>query len=279
MSPSDTTDAHLFAFVEARLRSGVEPSELKRLLRTQGITDDGIRRVMGPAYDGRRPSAAADHVALAALPLTMAIHPDIIRVPTSKAQIYSWKNFLSHQECERIIKLTDQCLRQSTTVDVFGDPKMRTSRTSDIGILDHPDVRQVDDRIVAGLGLHWSYSEPTQAQRYDLGQEFKPHHDYFVPGTHEHKVYCQLLGQRTWTFMVYLNDVDEGGGTRFRKIDRIFQPQRGKALIWNNLNPDGSINPNTQHQGMKVRAGVKYVITKWFRERGWGDMFLAQPPP
>ena len=34
--------------------------------------------------------------------------------------------------------------------------------------------------------------------------------------------------------------------------------------------PDGSVNPSTIHQGMKVRAGVKYVITKWFRERPWG---------
>ncbi|HEX7694798.1 MAG TPA: oxygenase, partial [Sphingomonas sp.] len=34
--------------------------------------------------------------------------------------------------------------------------------------------------------------------------------------------------------------------------------------------PDGSPNPSTIHQGMKVRAGTKYVITKWFRERPWG---------
>lgn len=155
---------------------------------------------------------------------------------------------------------------------------MRTSRTSDIGQLDSPDVRRIDDRIAEGLGIHWSYSESIQAQRYDVGQEFKPHHDYFAPGTLDYKAYCQFMGQRTWTFMVYLNDVEQGGGTRFRKLDRIFVPQQGKALIWNNLNADGSVNPDTIHQGLKVRAGVKYIITKWFRERGWGEMFRSPEP-
>jgi prolyl 4-hydroxylase len=36
----------------------------------------------------------------------------------------------------------------------------------------------------------------------------------------------------------------------------------------NNLLPDGRPNPATLHQGMKVRKGTKYVLTKWFRQRG-----------
>jgi prolyl 4-hydroxylase len=31
--------------------------------------------------------------------------------------------------------------------------------------------------------------------------------------------------------------------------------------------PDNRPNPSTLHQGMKVRGGTKYVLTKWFRER------------
>jgi prolyl 4-hydroxylase len=76
--------------------------------------------------------------------------------------------------------------------------------------------------------------------------------------------------------MIYLNDVEEGGGTRFRRLEKTIMPEKGKAVVWNNLNSDGSVNPYTIHHGMKVRAGVKYVITKWFRERGWGDMFPAE---
>ena len=70
--------------------------------------------------------------------------------------------------------------------------------------------------------------------------------------------------------MIYLNDVEAGGGTRFGVPKKIVQPETGKLLAWNNRRPDGRPNPNTLHHGMKVRKGVKYVITKWYRERPWG---------
>ena len=45
------------------------------------------------------------------------------------------------------------------------------------------------------------------------------------------------------------------------------QPEAGKLLCWNNLLGDGRTNPDTLHQGTKVRKGTKYVITKWYREK------------
>jgi prolyl 4-hydroxylase len=70
--------------------------------------------------------------------------------------------------------------------------------------------------------------------------------------------------------MIYLNAPDDGGATRFRRLGKIVQPETGKLLAWNNLTPAGQPNYETLHAGMKVRRGVKYVITKWFRERPWG---------
>ena len=54
--------------------------------------------------------------------------------------------------------------------------------------------------------------------------------------------------------------------SRFKTIGKTIQPELGKLLAWNNLLPDGSPNDATLHQGMKVRRGAKYIITKWFRE-------------
>lgn len=65
--------------------------------------------------------------------------------------------------------------------------------------------------------------------------------------------------------MVYLNTVPEGGETLFNRIGRRFSPAPGLALCWNNLGPDGTPNPHTMHEALPVRAGRKYVITKWFR--------------
>jgi len=32
---------------------------------------------------------------------------------------------------------------------------------------------------------------------------------------------------------------------------------------------NGELNDFSLHQGMPVEAGVKYVLTKWYRERPW----------
>jgi prolyl 4-hydroxylase len=128
-------------------------------------------------------------------------------------------------------------------------------------------VASVDRRIADLLGLDLGASEPLQGQRYAPGQEFKPHTDTFEPGGYDYYVHTADSGQRTWTAMVYLNVPDDGGATRFKTIGKTIQPETGKLVTWNNLLPDGTPNPATLHQGMKVRRGVKYIITKWFRER------------
>ncbi len=78
--------------------------------------------------------------------------------------------------------------------------------------------------------------------------------------------------------MVYLNDVEAGGETRFFAIDHAFGPVKGTAVIWNNLHADGTVNPDTLHAGMPVLAGHKIIITKWFRERGLGPMRYEDAP-
>ncbi len=117
------------------------------------------------------------------------------------------------------------------------------------------------------LGLPPENGEPIQGQRYSPGQEFKPHTDTFEPGGYDFYVHTARGGQRTWTAMVYLNEPEDGGATRFKAIGKTIQPEVGKLLVWNNLLANGEPNPATIHHGMKVRRGTKYVLTKWFRER------------
>jgi prolyl 4-hydroxylase len=128
-------------------------------------------------------------------------------------------------------------------------------------------VAEVDRKIAALLGLELPASEPLQGQRYAPGQEFKPHTDTFEPGGYDYHVHTAETGQRTWTAMVYLNAPEDGGATRFKAIGKTIQPETGKLVAWNNLAPDGQPNAATMHQGTKVRRGVKYIVTKWFRER------------
>ena len=194
--------------------------------------------------------------------------PGVQRVPTPKLNLFIRRNFIGPDECRRIIALIDEKRRPSTVSDDMGDPTFRTSETCDLDGT-HPDVAALDAKIVDFTGLDAAHGEPMQGQRYAVGQEFKAHTDYFEPNGPDYPRFCANTGQRTWTVMIYLNEPEAGGATRFKTINKVVQPETGKLLAWNNLTPDGRVNVNTLHHGMKVRAGTKYIVTKWFRERPW----------
>jgi prolyl 4-hydroxylase len=191
------------------------------------------------------------------------------KVPSPKLSLFIKRGFLSPEECTGIIALIDSKRRPSTIADSNGDDAFRTSETCDLDRA-YPEVAALEAKITALTGIDPRYGEPIQGQRYAVGQEFKPHTDTFEPGGAAFFEHCVETGQRTWTAMIYLNRPEDGGATRFKTIGKTVQADTGKLLAWNNLLPNGSPNPATLHQGMKVRRGAKYVLTKWFRERAAG---------
>jgi prolyl 4-hydroxylase len=82
-------------------------------------------------------------------------------------------------------------------------------------------------------------------------------------------------GQRTYTSMIYLNDVAEGGETLFLNVGARVSPRAGTAVIWSSLKPDGSPNADSIHQALPVVKGYKAVITNWFRSSAG----TRKPPP
>jgi prolyl 4-hydroxylase len=191
------------------------------------------------------------------------------RLPSDKIELFQLRRFAKPDLCRRLIELIEKDRRPSTLADAGDDHYFRTSETCDLEPQE-PAVREMEALLAALNGIDPAHGEPLQGQRYYVGQEFKPHCDYFNRNGQDWDRYCSVAGQRTWTFMVYLNDVDAGGATRFKAVKKTFQPEIGKLVCWNNMRLDGTENPNTIHHGMKVRLGVKYVITKWYRELPWG---------
>ena len=188
------------------------------------------------------------------------------RVPTRQLDLFVVKRFLDEETCAALIEMIESKRRPSGIVDDSGIANFRTSETCDLDSADEL-VARVDEKFSQLLGIPLDYGEPLQGQRYAPGQEFRPHTDTFNPGGYDFYVHTASQGQRTWTAMAYLNEPAEGGATRFKTIGKTIHPETGKLLAWNNLNPDGTPNGATLHQGMKVRRGTKYVLTKWFREQ------------
>ncbi|MGZ8335630.1 MAG: 2OG-Fe(II) oxygenase [Allosphingosinicella sp.] len=195
-------------------------------------------------------------------------NPTVLRIPSNQIDMFVARDFLSAGECDGLIGLIDTHRVPSGLLSPSADPDFRTSESCNMRP-DHPLVRKTEARITDLMGIQPAHGETIQGQRYAVGQQFKPHHDFF----HDSEPYwpdMQLSGgQRTWTAMVFLNTPEGGGQTAFEQAGLKIAPRRGNLLTWNNLDASGHPNPFTLRQGCPVTAGTKYVITKWYRERPW----------
>ena len=114
-------------------------------------------------------------------------------------------------------------------------------------------------RIARIAGLPVSHAEPLGVLRYGVGQEYRPHYDYYSDDQHH--------AQRVATVFVYLNPVEEGGGTDFPRLGLAVEPERGKAVKFLNCDARGRPNPETLHAGLPVIRGEKWLATLWFWDR------------
>jgi prolyl 4-hydroxylase len=119
------------------------------------------------------------------------------------------------------------------------------------------------------MGIEGDYGELLQGQRYHEGQQYHLHCDYFPANVHYWPAMRVSGGQRCWTAMAYLCDVAQGGETQFPRLGVTVPPRAGTVLMWNNMVADGSPNHDTLHAALPVIQGVKYIVTRWYRERRW----------
>ena len=278
-------------WTRSRARSGTPVAELREALRTEGFSDRDIKFALKkalPAEQYRREvrSPAAGKARGASGPVTTyeaLANPRLVREVDGErivslcdgdVQLYTLPKFLDAAQCASLID-TIRAHAHPSRVDGYSrESEMRSSSTCALGVRDHPGVAELDEMISRVLGLSLGWSEINQGQWYEPGQQYRPHPDYFPPGTPEFDRFARTRGQRTWTFMIYLNEPERGGGTHFTRIDRTLMPERGRAVCWNNLLPNGQPNPRTLHAGLPVEAGSKFIITKWFRDRGHGPPFV-----
>ena len=195
--------------------------------------------------------------------------PAAYKVPTDKAEIYAIGDFLSANECRKLIEMIDVVASPSSLYEGTYKDGFRTSYTGNFD-RDDTTVKMVSRRIDDALGLSGELGETMQGQRYLPGQQFKDHHDYFYPTENYWKMERKNGGQRSWTAMLFLNDVQAGGATSFPELGISIEPKAGVLLTWNNAREDGTPNEDTLHAGTPVTLDNKYVITRWYRSRKWG---------
>jgi prolyl 4-hydroxylase len=173
-------------------------------------------------------------------------------------------NFCTQDEADYLIsKARDQLSKSRVIVD--GKPVDDHGRTSSHSVAFHRHHQ--DSRVLPIIargamlaGVPWDHAEQIYVSRYGDGEFYHGHYDFADSFLTDHRL-CTML--------IYLNDLDknEGGATYFKDLNIAVQPKMGRAIVWTNMNPDGSKHLETLHAALPPR-GVdteKWVIQLWFR--------------
>ena len=196
--------------------------------------------------------------------------------------VVEFTNFMSQDECTRLITLgNDLTYERSTDVgsekfDGTYDKLVSETRTSSNSWCDErcssdPLLSKVLERIELVTASPKGHSESLQILKYTDGQFYRRHHDY-IEGQEDRQ-----CGPRVLTLLLYLSDVEQGGGTHFPLIGGpdglTVQPKMGKALLWPSVLVDDVMKKDerTLHEAMDVIKGTKYAANAWIHQFHFED--------
>lgn len=198
-----------------------------------------------------------------ALPPAQVLHeqPGVVALPgllTADECIYTALKGLPLLQPARVVGPDGQSVVDS----------IRSNDTAKLGLLEADAVIQsLDLRVAAALGHPAENGEGFALLRYQVGQEYRPHCDWIDPQREATRADLARWGQRVATCVVYLNDSFEGGHTAFPELGLEFRGGVGDAFCWANVRADGSVEPRTLHTGRPPTQGMKFLLSKWMRDR------------
>lgn len=179
-------------------------------------------------------------------------------------------NFLSEAECDHLVEFVNNRFDRSRVVvpDGIDISEDRSSQTAHTVIGETETIKQIEARI--SQTVHWPTlsAESLQIIRYQVGEEYKPHYDFFHPTDNELNLASPKL-QRTATLILYLEEPTMGGATFFPTLGLRVPARKGQALFFSYPKPGPG--HTTLHSGEPVIEGTKTIATKWFKTLEYGQ--------
>lgn len=280
----------LFMLAEMKWRGGIVPQDLagaRELYRRAGEVGHArgaashtnllASGVAGPrdwprAIARLRHEAAADPGRKAALriieSMALTAEGDPAAAPAPEVlsetpDVRLYPRLFSPAECDYLRRLAEPSYAPSFVHDASGRQVRDPIRTSDgstiFWLQEDPAVHAINRRLAATTGTGPENGEAMQILRYRPGQQYHPHLDFVRTSENV----------RLFTALIYLNDDYRGGETRFVKTGLQVKGRRGDALVFRNAAADRRPDPLTEHAGLPVTSGAKYLASRWIRERRW----------
>lgn len=197
-----------------------------------------------------------------------------------------FKNFLTVDQCNRIIKLAQATLQRAKVSSDEG-AKLSDGRTGSNAWLSYkefPDIKELGEAVSELVGIPLSHAESLQVIHYGPEQKYGAHYDAYDLNSAKGQRCCNLGGQRLLTCLMYLNTVPQGGGTGFPKLDLEIKAEQGDMIVFHNVDTSdySKAHPKSIHGGLEVIEGEKWACNLWFHQATRSkkfdfEAFLNQP--
>jgi prolyl 4-hydroxylase len=256
-------------WIETNVSSGHNKNGLFKILLNHGFAYDAITQALAfePSIpldelvdplktkielsDESRPADSGEVVDFSKL-----LIPNAEKFESESLELFLVKDFLNTAECEYLASALIEQLDE--------DEAASTNQNCDSFSDKHPLFQEIDERLCKLVAIDSSYAEPLHGHYCDANESQASIDLYSLPSTVNSD---SSRGHRAYAVTLYLNNVASGGGTQFDEANLSIKPKAGLAMIWSNIQPDGSPAAKSLGQSMPVIAGHKAVLTKWFRSQ------------
>jgi prolyl 4-hydroxylase len=190
-------------------------------------------------------------------PLAFPPHTQLCEMPT----VHIFPALLSPPECAHLAMAARDLLEPTTVFDSTTGQMVRHPVRTSSGAVIGPTredlvIQAINRRIAMISGSRVEQGESLSILHYAPGEQYRPHFD-FVAGSQN---------QRVKTIIVYLNHGYAGGATQFLANGATFKGNVGDAILFDNVDDAGARYVMSQHAGLPVVSGTKWVATRWIRQ-------------
>ena len=182
-----------------------------------------------------------------------------------KSHILHLKNVVSKRECDNIIyyfESNTDIHSKGFTLNGFSDEEKKD--TEIFCDFSKSNMSWIKEHLYIAIEKYKkTYPMVNKLSSWDLCphykiQRYNPSEGYFLLHCENPGIISKEpeMGKRVLAWMIYLNDVRNGGHTYFPEQKKKFQPRVGDILIW----PAYFTHP---HRGIVSKTETKYIISGW----------------
>ena len=176
-----------------------------------------------------------------------------------------WENIFQEDYCNYLIDLFDKTDFLKYGIDLKRNDIHRTDNQLDLKVLSPALNHHLMSGVSLCLNNYLDWYPPLRELVFfsinNLMQKTQPKGGYH---SWHHEQQNLRDDKRCLVWMLYLNDVNDGGETEFLYQSKRVQPKRGTVMIF----PAAFTH---QHRGNPPLSGSKYIITGWFSSNFYNE--------